>query len=71
MSTVSLEGQAALVTGGGTGIGLGIAKRLAADGALVTICARREAVLADAVREIGHDARYVPCDVTGTTASSR
>jgi len=59
-----LEGKAALVTAGGTGIGLGIAKRLAADGALVTICARREPVLAEAVRAIGHDARYVTCDVT-------
>jgi NAD(P)-dependent dehydrogenase (short-subunit alcohol dehydrogenase family) len=43
---------------------LGIAKRLAADGALVTICARREAVLAEAAKEIGHGARYTLCDVT-------
>jgi NAD(P)-dependent dehydrogenase (short-subunit alcohol dehydrogenase family) len=65
MSTNStLEGSAALVTAGGTGIGLGIAMRLAADGALVTICARRENVLADAVKQIGHDARYIVCDVT-------
>ena len=63
MST-TLEGTAALVTAGGTGIGLGIAKRLAADGCLVTICARRESVLADAVKDIGHDARYIVCDVT-------
>ena len=59
-----LKGQAALVTAGGTGIGLGIAKRLAAEGALVTICARREPVLAEAAQAIGHDARYVTCDVT-------
>ena len=32
-----LEGMAALVTGGGSGIGLGSAPRLAADGAHVTI----------------------------------
>lgn len=60
----SLEGYAALVTAGGTGLGLGVAKRLAADGCLVTICARREAVLAAAVDEIGNGARYVVCDVT-------
>ena len=60
----SLEGMTALVTAGGTGIGLGIAKRLARDGARVTICARREPVLAEAVAEIGHGARYVVCDVT-------
>jgi NAD(P)-dependent dehydrogenase (short-subunit alcohol dehydrogenase family) len=35
-----LEGMAALVTGGGSGIGLGCAVRLAADGAHVTICGR-------------------------------
>ncbi len=62
--TNRLEGTAALVTAGGTGLGLGIAKRLAQDGCLVTICARREAVLAAAVAEIGHDARFVVCDVT-------
>ena len=37
-----LEGMAALVTGGGSGIGLGCAVRLAADGAHVTICGRSE-----------------------------
>jgi NAD(P)-dependent dehydrogenase (short-subunit alcohol dehydrogenase family) len=63
MST-TLDGTAALVTAGGTGIGLGIAKRLAADGCLVTICARRESVLAGAVKSIGHGARYIVCDVT-------
>lgn len=40
-----LEGMAALVTGGGSGIGLGCARRLAADGAHVTICGRGEARL--------------------------
>jgi NAD(P)-dependent dehydrogenase (short-subunit alcohol dehydrogenase family) len=34
--------MAALVTGGGSGIGLGCAARLAADGAHVTICGRSE-----------------------------
>ena len=60
----NLQGTAALVTAGGTGLGFGIAKRLAEDGCLVTICARREAVLAAAVEEIGNDSRYIVCDVT-------
>ena len=50
-----LHGTAALVTAGGTGIGLGIAKRLAEDGCRVTICARREEVLAAAVPAGGVD----------------
>jgi NAD(P)-dependent dehydrogenase (short-subunit alcohol dehydrogenase family) len=44
--------MAALVTGGGSGIGLATAARLAADGATVTVCGRTESKLADAVRAI-------------------
>ena len=42
MTTTSITGVTALVTGGGSGIGLGSAIRLAADGAHVTICGRTE-----------------------------
>jgi NAD(P)-dependent dehydrogenase (short-subunit alcohol dehydrogenase family) len=59
----TLDGLSALVTGGGSGIGLGTAKRLAADGALITIAGRTEKRLEDAAAEIG-DARYVVADVT-------
>jgi NAD(P)-dependent dehydrogenase (short-subunit alcohol dehydrogenase family) len=59
-----LSGMHALVTGGGTGIGLGCARRLAADGATVTICGRRRDVLDDAVASIGGSARAVTADVT-------
>ena len=60
----NLQGTAALVTAGGTGLGLGIAKRLAEDGCVVTICGRREAVLSAATEEIGSNSRYIVCDVT-------
>src|SRR4029077_19880112 len=65
-----MEGMTALVTGGGSGIGLGAAKRLAADGAHVTIAGRTEARLAEAVAEIssvaapGVTTQYAVCDVT-------
>ena len=58
-----------LVSGGGSGIGEAVARRLAADGAVVTICGRTEAKLADAVERISAavpDARigHVVADVT-------
>ncbi|MEZ5183789.1 MAG: SDR family oxidoreductase [Acidimicrobiales bacterium] len=53
MSDHALAGVGALVTGGGSGIGLGIASRLAADGATVTICGRTESRLLEAIDEVG------------------
>ncbi|MFC4498830.1 MULTISPECIES: SDR family NAD(P)-dependent oxidoreductase [Streptomyces] len=48
-----LEGKTAVVTGGGTGIGLAAAVRLAAEGAHVFITGRRKTVLDAAVEAIG------------------
>jgi meso-butanediol dehydrogenase/(S,S)-butanediol dehydrogenase/diacetyl reductase len=42
---MNLEGKAALITGGGTGIGAAIAKRFVADGAKICITGRRQALL--------------------------
>ncbi len=67
MSTRPLEGYGILVTGGGTGIGKACAARLAADGAVVTICGRTreklEAVAA-ALGESGHSVGIAVADVT-------
>lgn len=59
-----LEGKAALVTAGATGIGLGCAKAMVAEGARVMICARREETLREAAAELGERAAWVRCDVT-------
>lgn len=45
-----IEGKHALVTGGGTGIGLAIARALSEKGAAVTIAGRRRAVLEEAAK---------------------
>jgi NAD(P)-dependent dehydrogenase (short-subunit alcohol dehydrogenase family) len=47
-----LDGLGVLVTGGGSGIGLAAAARLASDGAVVTICGRTASRLVDAVATI-------------------
>jgi NAD(P)-dependent dehydrogenase (short-subunit alcohol dehydrogenase family) len=60
----SLEGKIAVVTGGSTGIGLGIAKRFVSEGAQVVITGRRQAELDAAVAEIGSEASAVRADVS-------
>jgi NAD(P)-dependent dehydrogenase (short-subunit alcohol dehydrogenase family) len=59
-----LEGKVAVVTGGTTGIGLGIAQELAAEGATVFITGRRQEELATAVQAIGKSAIGVRGDVS-------
>ena len=60
----SLDGQLALVTGGGTGIGLEIARCMVTAGATVIITGRREAVLREAKNELGDAAHYLVNDIT-------
>lgn len=59
-----LDDDIALVTGGGTGIGLGIGRCLAACGARVVLAGRRADVLDDAVAAIGDSAVALELDVT-------
>ncbi|WP_419918632.1 SDR family NAD(P)-dependent oxidoreductase [Candidatus Poriferisocius sp.] len=61
-----LEGKTAIVTGGGQGVGRGIALALAAEGAWVTVAARTEAKVQAVAAEItdrGGSALAQVCDV--------
>ncbi|WP_101067969.1 SDR family NAD(P)-dependent oxidoreductase [Roseovarius salinarum] len=64
---MTIEGRHALVTGGGTGIGLAVARALAGHGAQVTITGRRQSVLDEAA---GGNAGLHPAvmDVTDETS---
>jgi NAD(P)-dependent dehydrogenase (short-subunit alcohol dehydrogenase family) len=56
-------GHGALVTGGGSGLGLACAKRLVGEGAIVTLCGRDESRLKEAAALLGDAAHFVRCDV--------
>ena len=59
-----LQGKTAVVTGGGSGIGLGAAKRFIDEGAFVYIFGRRQEALDAAVARLGSSARAVRGSVT-------
>ena len=59
-----LEGKTAIITGGGTGIGLASAKRFIAEGAFVYIFGRRQEKLDAAIADLGASARAIAGSVS-------
>ena len=64
MNRLDFEGRHAVVTGGATGLGLGIAQRLVASGGSVTLWDRDEAAAVRAAEALGAKAFALKVDVT-------
>jgi gluconate 5-dehydrogenase len=68
MDNFRLDGQTALITGGGTGLGLAMSQALVKAGARVVITGRREEPLRDGCAALGEAATYVRHDVNDTAS---
>jgi NAD(P)-dependent dehydrogenase (short-subunit alcohol dehydrogenase family) len=66
MATGRFEGQVVVVTGGSLGIGLGVSKRMVAEGAQVVIWSRSNA--ASAAAALGNGVLGIQTDVTSETS---
>jgi NAD(P)-dependent dehydrogenase (short-subunit alcohol dehydrogenase family) len=71
MMTKRFDDKVVVITGGSDGIGLASAQLFAQEGALVYITARRQALLDQAVGQIGHGAIGVQGDVTNLADLTR
>ena len=66
-----LSDEIVLITGGGTGLGFGMAQCLTQVGAQVIIIGRRETILQQAIQQLGASARYYVHDVADLESSNR
>ena len=73
LQQLSLDGKVAIVTGGGTGLGLEMVRHLARAGANVAVAGRRLAPIENAAAEVkaaGPDAIAVPTDVSDSAQAN-
>ena len=73
LERLSLDGQVAIVTGGGTGLGLEMVRHLARAGANLIIAGRRIGPIESAAAEVqamGRDAIAVPTDVSDSAQAN-
>src|SRR5271170_5262260 len=63
LDAFSLKGETALITGGGSGLGFGIATCFVRAGARVVLVGRRRAVLQKAVKTLGDAASFEAHDI--------
>ena len=68
MADSTLNGRHAIITGGGRGIGAAVARRLAADGASITLLGRDMAALRATADSLPAGAAVVHCDVTSESS---
>lgn len=64
MNVFRLDGKKAVITGGGSGLGFGIAKVFIEAGAEVVIIGQNEEKLQNAQAELGSHCRYYPFNIT-------
>ena len=71
MNQLDFSGRTAAITGGAMGIGLAVARRLAAGGARIALWDRDAAALAAARAALGGDTQVFPLDVSDAAAVER
>lgn len=64
MNAFNLENKIALITGGGSGLGFGIAQTFIKAGGTVVIVGKDEQKLIHATQILGPNSKYIQCDIT-------